>query len=380
VWVDGEKLTDESPLVTPALCSGPHEVKVKAEGYAVQTLAVEVPGNAMVTKTVALGVARTPGSTFRDPLADGTKGPEMVVIGAGAFLMGSPASEPERETNEGPQHQVVIAEPFAIGKYEVTFEEYDRFARATGRALPDDEGWGRGRRPVIAVSWDDATAYAQWLSAQSGRDYRLPSEAEWEYAARAGTLTPFWTGNCIHTSEENYDGDRDYNWCGAKTGVDRGKTLPVGSLQANPWGLYDTAGNVWEWTEDCWNDDYQGAPTAGGAWRHGNCALREERGKAITHPSIRLSERAGKRSASRLLSPQDGPLHPINVSLYPESQGPVCLRSSQGFAMGVLISSKWRVLPVARIAWRASQIPAICVSRMSTGRPFRRRSPANRAA
>jgi formylglycine-generating enzyme required for sulfatase activity len=172
---------------------------------------------------------------------------------------------------------VVIAEPFAIGKYEVTFEEYDRFVRATGHALPGDNGWGRGRRPVIAVSWDDATAYAQWLSAQSGRDYRLPSEAEWEYAARAGTLTPFWTGDCIHTSQANYF-DSDYNGCGAKTGVGRGKTLPVGSLQANPWGLYDTAGNVWEWTEDCWNEDYQGAPTAGSAWRYGNCQRRVVRG------------------------------------------------------------------------------------------------------
>jgi hypothetical protein len=110
VWVDGEKLADESPLVTPTLCPGTHEVKVKAEGYAVQTLAVEVPGDAGVTKTVALDV-RTPGSTFRDPLADGIKGPEMVVIGAGGFLMGSPASEPERHTEEGPQHRWSLPSP-----------------------------------------------------------------------------------------------------------------------------------------------------------------------------------------------------------------------------------------------------------------------------
>jgi formylglycine-generating enzyme required for sulfatase activity len=184
---------------------------------------------------------------FRDRLQDGTDGPAMVALPGGIFQMGSPADEPERQTDEGPQHAVNIR-PFAIGRTEVTFADYDRFAAATGRKQPDDPGSGRGDRPVINISWADATAYAAWLSEQTGQSYRLPTEAEWEYAARAGTDSPFWTGDCIHTDQANYDGNYDYNGCGANTGVYREKTLPVDSLAANPWGLHDTAGNVWEWT------------------------------------------------------------------------------------------------------------------------------------
>jgi formylglycine-generating enzyme required for sulfatase activity len=119
---------------------------------------------------------------------------------------------------------------------------------------------------VINVSWDDARAYADWLSDQTGQRYRLPTEAEWEYAARAGTTTPFWTGDCIHTDQANYDGNYDYNGCGAKTGVHRGQTVPAGSLPANAFGLHEIAGNVWEWVEDCWHSSYAGAPTDGSAW------------------------------------------------------------------------------------------------------------------
>ena len=132
---------------------------------------------------------------FHDTLKDGSQGPIMLVIPAGEFVMGSPENESERRGSEGPQHKVVIAKPFAMGRYAVTFEEYDRFCEATQRKKPGDENWGRDRRPVINVTWDDAVAYCAWLSQQTGATYRLPSEAEWEYAVRAGTTTAFWWGD-----------------------------------------------------------------------------------------------------------------------------------------------------------------------------------------
>ena len=208
--------------------------------------------------------------------------PEIIVIPPGWFLMGTPDSEDGRDSDEGPQHQVTIAKPFAIGKTEVTFVQYDAFAEATGRKKPDDNGWGRGNRPVINVSFDDAQAYAKWLSDQTGKQYRLPTEAEWEYAARAGTTTPFHSGNCISTAQANYDGNYDYNGCGAKTGVYLEKTQEVGKYPANVWGLNDTAGNVWEWTEDCWHDNYTKEQTDGSqAWLEadqGDCTRRVVRG------------------------------------------------------------------------------------------------------
>ena len=217
---------------------------------------------------------------FRDDLKDRSRGPEMVVIPAGSFMMGSPDDEVGRDADEGPQHQVTLSKAFALGVYEVTFDDYERFATATKRELPDDEGWGRGRRPVINVSWNDAQAYVAWLSEQTGLPYRLPTEAEWEYAARAGTTTVFWSGECINTDQANYDGNADYNECGANTGVYREQTVEVGSLSAaNPWLLHDVAGNVWEWTQDCWHDTYQGAPAIGRVWEtEGDCALRVLRG------------------------------------------------------------------------------------------------------
>jgi formylglycine-generating enzyme required for sulfatase activity len=220
------------------------------------------------------------GVHFSDRLHGGAPGPEMIVLPAGRFMMGSPPSEPERSVDEGPQRDVQVAQ-FAIGRTEVTFAQYDRFAEATGRDKPDDEGWGRGDRPVINVSWDDARAYAEWLSDQTGEHYRLPTEAEWEYAARAGTTTPFWTGDCIHTDQANYNDSFDYNGCGAKTGVYREQTVPGGSLPVNTFGLHEVAGNVSEWVEDCWHENYDGAPHDGSAWLDadsGDCARRVMRG------------------------------------------------------------------------------------------------------
>jgi formylglycine-generating enzyme required for sulfatase activity len=193
----------------------------------------------------------TPGKIFRDPLQDRSLGPEMVVIGAGRFRMGdiqNGGSDWER-----PVHSVYLSR-FAMSRYEITFAEYDRFAQATGRQKPSDAGWGRGNRPVINVSWFDATAYAQWLSQQTGQKYRLPTEAEWEYAARAETESQYWWGNEIGHNFANCDD------CGSRW--DNKKTAPVGSFSANPFKLYDTAGNVYEWTCSEYEDKYSGKEQA----------------------------------------------------------------------------------------------------------------------
>jgi formylglycine-generating enzyme required for sulfatase activity len=195
--------------------------------------------------------------------------PEMVLIPPGKFLMGSN----EGDSDEQPIHEVTIAYTFEISKYEVTFKEYDVFANATKRDLPTDSGWWRGNYPVIDVSFNDAQAYVKWLSDKTGKKYRLPTEAEWEYAARAGMQTSYWWGDGIGKNNANC-----YS-CGSQW--DRKQTAPVGSFKPNPFGLHDTAGNVWEWVEDCWHDNYQGAPTDGSVWKeanNGDCSLRVIRG------------------------------------------------------------------------------------------------------
>ena len=217
-----------------------------------------------------------PGQTFRDQLKDGGEGPLMVVIPPGQFLMGSPSDEPERRDNEGPQHEVIIQKPFALGAYAVTFADYDLFCRKTQRELPNDRSWGRVNRPVIILSWHDAQAYCAWLSELTGYGYRLPSEAEWEYACRAGTQTPYSFGNNITPEQANYDGN--YPYTGGNKGQYRGKTVPVQYLPPNTWGLYEMHGNVWEWVQDAWHENYHGAPTDGNSWESADtsmaCVLR----------------------------------------------------------------------------------------------------------
>jgi len=194
-----------------------------------------------------------------------------VVIPEGHFQMGSPDDEAGRNQDEGPTHDVNIAKPFALGRYEVTFAEYDQCVSEKGCGhRPDDEGWGRGNRPVIGVSWNDAQAYVQWLSGKTGKAYRLPSEAEWEYAARAGSPVAYPWGGEIGSGLAHCDG------CGSEW--DNKQTAPVGRFAANRFGLHDTVGNVWEWVEDCWNESYGGAPADGSAWRTGDCGRRVVRG------------------------------------------------------------------------------------------------------
>jgi formylglycine-generating enzyme required for sulfatase activity len=202
-----------------------------------------------------------PGELFRD-CADC---PEMVVVPNGDFDMGSAESPYEK-----PVHHVTITKTFAIGRREITFAEWDACVTAgMCKYRPEDRGWGRGDRPVVDVSWDDAKLFVKWMSQRTGKAYRLPSEAEWEYAARAGTASAFWWGR------ERGEGRANCDDCGAPT---KGQTVPAGSFRPNSFGLYDTSGNAAEWVEDCWNDTYKGAPANGSAWLAGQCGLRVLRG------------------------------------------------------------------------------------------------------
>ena len=221
--------------------------------------------------------------TFRDGLRSGDRGPEMVVIPAGRFRMGCDRGEPDCTRNRTPSRVVVFAAPFAMSKHEITFDDYDRYLSAKGGASDGeahDQGWGRGRRPVINVTWKQAVAYAEWLSAQTGARYRLPSEAEWEYAARAGTTTEWPWGDELVLGRANC-ADCGSRWDGERT-------APVGSFPPNRWGLHDMHGNVREMLLDCVRFSYEDAPTDGSAqtkrgWlmkkdRHGNCATHVARG------------------------------------------------------------------------------------------------------
>ena len=211
---------------------------------------------------------RSPGSRFRDCRVC----PEMVVLPAGTFTMGSPESEAGRNRNEGPAHAVTIKRPFAIGVYEVTFGEWDACVEAGGCAgyRPKQRffgrNWGSPAHPAMRVGWYDVTPYLAWLSMKTGERYRLPSEAEWEYAARGGTTTPYYTGHAVTRKEANY----------GRYFV--GRPVPVGSYAPNPFGLHEMLGNVAEWCEDCWNANYVGAPADGSAWLTGDCERRVLRG------------------------------------------------------------------------------------------------------
>jgi formylglycine-generating enzyme required for sulfatase activity len=306
----------------------------------------------------------------KDLFEECDKCPEMIVVPAGSFTMGSPPSELGRDTDEGPQRSVTIGKPFAVGRFAVTFDEWDacvadggctiepapyqlklkqaaedraraalkeaeaefdretelvRLSVASKAALdyatanrnsaaaklkqaqvdtaqaalngykPSDNGWGRGRRPVINVSWDHAKAYVAWLSRKTGKSYRLLSEAEREYVTRASTTTPFWWGAAISTSQANYDGAFTYG--GGSRGESREKTAPVDTFQPNAWGLFQVHGNVWEWVEDCYHDSYADAASDGSAWVSGDCSRRVVRGGSWHNDPGRL------RSAVRYWGP-----------------------------------------------------------------------------
>lgn len=232
--------------------------------------------------------------------------PEMIPLPAGRFIMGSPNNEMGRFGNET-QHAVDIAKPFAIGRFDVTFYQWDACVKDGGcnGYRPSDEGWGRGNRPVINITWNDAQSYLAWLTEQTMVRYRLPSEAEWEYAARAGTTTARWWGNDISRVDAKYGPDecpQQKNCGGFASGSGNWiYTAPVGSFPANPFGLFDVLGNVWQWTADCWHSDYQGAPTDGRPWEEPDCKRRVARGGSWTDlPNfLRSATRSGISADAR---------------------------------------------------------------------------------
>jgi formylglycine-generating enzyme required for sulfatase activity len=210
-------------------------------------------GPTVLTDDEEKAIAAKPGSDFKEC----ANCPVMVVVPAGKFFMGSPDSELDRTDNEGPQHEVIIAKPLAVSRFEVTFDDWDACTAASVCAQVPDH-WGRGKMPVINASWDDAKQYVGWLSQVTGREYRLLTEAEWEYAARAGTTTRYYWGDDAATGDANCDG------CGGQWKLQQ--TAPVGSFKPNAFGLHDMHGNVWEWVEDSWHETYVDAPTDASAW------------------------------------------------------------------------------------------------------------------
>jgi formylglycine-generating enzyme required for sulfatase activity len=219
----------------------------------------------------------------------------MIVIPAGSFMMGSPATENGHQNNEGPKpHAVTIARPFAISKFDVTFADWDACVSVGGCRKANENNMGGGTKPVIDVSWDDAQQYVAWLSKMTGQPYRLLTEAEWEYAARAGTTKAYYWGDEIGKENANCNG------CGSQW--DGKQTAPVGSFKPNVFGLYDMAGNVWQWVQDCYHTTYKEAPEDGSAWTSGACNDRVIRGGSWSNfpQSLRSAVRGGLTPVNRV--------------------------------------------------------------------------------
>jgi formylglycine-generating enzyme required for sulfatase activity len=242
---------------------------------------VPQPAQPVPSSVGPLSIERERGLKPKDSFKECLKCPEMIVVPAGNFVMGSPATEKGRDIDENPQHRVTIARPFAVARFDLTFDEWDACVADGGcdGYRPQDQGWGRGRRPVINVSLENAMAYVTWVSRNTGKTYRLLTESEWEYAARAGSTTAYYWGKEIGTGNANCNG------CGSKW--DNDQTSPVGSFSANAFGLYDMAGNLWQWVQDCYHDNYYGASTDGSAVTSGDCPSRVIRGGSwISNPSL----------------------------------------------------------------------------------------------
>lgn len=274
-------------------------------------------------------VQTRPGSVFRDCVDC----PEMVVIPAGRFTMGSPESEAGRRTNEGPQRTVTIAKPFAVSRFEVTRGQYAQFVRQTahvsgnncivwtgsrggepvrGKNWQDPNFAQTDNHPVVCITWGDAKAYIAWLNQKTGKAYGFLSEAQWEYSARAGSVTRYWFGddeddlckyaNVADLSAQDGGGGTDWKYANCRDGFGT-TTAPVGSFLPNPFGLFDMHGNVWEWTQDCYQAGYADAPADGSAWASGECKSRVVRGGSLSAPPH--ADRSAIRSAGSVEARSD---------------------------------------------------------------------------
>lgn len=252
------------------LTAGRYHIEVSHPGYLTRTEWVELKNTPLIT-AIELKPAPVRERKFASTLANGTAGPRMVTINAGSFTMGKASN-----SHATPVHRVTLGKPFAISETEITFAQYEQFAKATDRALPGDNRWGRDNRPVINVSWEDSQAYARWLSQQTGERYRLPTESEWEYVARAGSSTDFWWGDNASEAPGKVNCRRGCN--SRFSGLFGSKTAPTGSYSPNAFGVYDTAGNVAEWVQDCYVDNYALKPKNGSAFETADCPTRVVRG------------------------------------------------------------------------------------------------------
>jgi formylglycine-generating enzyme required for sulfatase activity len=275
-------------LVRPNIETELAELKAKTAAVVATALPRLVALSSQDRLAAAPEIWRVPGAVTE--FKDCAGCPHMMIVPAGEFTMGSPPAEQQAEA----QHRVTIAAPFAVSKFEITFDDWNACVSDGGcdNARPNDEGWGRGRHPVIHMSFDLAKAYVAWLSRKTGKTYRLLTEAEWEYAARAGTTTTFAFGDSLSPGSANYNASTDGS---GPSEENRQKTMPVGSFPPNAFGLHDMHGNVSEWVEDCFHNDYTAkAPTDGSAWVEGNCTGRVLRGGSWEDSDAEL------RSAARV--------------------------------------------------------------------------------
>ncbi|GJL90646.1 SUMF1/EgtB/PvdO family nonheme iron enzyme [Hyphococcus sp.] len=292
-------LTDDAPAAPALESAATNRDAIKDLIAAVDAETIEAGSAAAASPEPATAQAVV-GDAFKvNTFKDCAQCPEMASLPAGSFQMGAAPGESAKAKSESPRRQVAIGKSFALGTREITYAQWDACVADGGCTMaPPDHGWGRGDRPVVSVSFDDARSYVAWLSEKTGQSYRLPSEAEWEYAARAGSDAAFATGAGISTAQANYNGQFPYR--GAKE-IFRQRTVPVASFPANAFGLFDMNGNAWEWTADCWKASHAGAPADQSAVVDGDCAKRVLKGGAWNTGAWRLrsAHRIGKAKTAR---------------------------------------------------------------------------------
>lgn len=262
------------------LSPGRYQVEVTHPGYNKYLQWVTLDNKDLAYK-VTLEEVQAVGTVFSHTLASGGKGPSLVVVPPGSFSMGGPDEDAQ------PRHTVRFSAPLAVTRHEITFAEYERFARTESMPLPGDNRWGREDRPVINISWEEAAMYARWLREETGQNYRLPTEAEWEYIAKAGKDSHYWWGddpegasgraNCRRSCDSSF------------TGLFRSESAPVGNFEANPFGVYDTAGNVAEWVADCYRPTYNNASASGEAYTDADCERRVVRGGSMREDAAEVN-------------------------------------------------------------------------------------------